>query len=147
VPFLCLIFAADCLDSYPRCLHNWKQAILAVAMALARHDSRLHFNAIEPGLNSTTGLRGSDVGVFVRFLQKFVIPILVPLFMPFFKILSTSKRAASVITTILIDPSSQSGVYCDEGGHPMQGSALVHDPKFQDSVVTETRASLTTVRA
>jgi NAD(P)-dependent dehydrogenase (short-subunit alcohol dehydrogenase family) len=33
-----------------------KQAIFAAAMAFARETPRLHFNAIEPGLNPTTGL-------------------------------------------------------------------------------------------
>jgi NAD(P)-dependent dehydrogenase (short-subunit alcohol dehydrogenase family) len=124
-----------------------KQAILAAAMAFARETPRLHFNAIEPGLNPTTGLGGSDVGAFVRFLQRFVVPLLVPLFMPFFKILSTPKRAARVITKILIDASGQTGVYYDEGGHPLQGSAVVLDPRFQDRVVAETRALLATVPA
>jgi NAD(P)-dependent dehydrogenase (short-subunit alcohol dehydrogenase family) len=119
-----------------------KQAILAAAMAFARETPRLHFNAIEPGLNPTTGLGGSEVGAFVRFLQRFIIPILVPLLMPFFKILSTPKRAARVITKIMTDASGQAGVYYDEGGRPMLGSALVRDPKFQDRVVAETRALL-----
>ena len=122
-----------------------KQAILAAAMAFARETPRLHFNAIEPGLNPTTGLGGSDVGAFVRFLQRFIIPLLVPLLMPFIKILSTPKRAAHVITKIMTDASGQAGVYYDEGGHPMQGSALVHNPKFQDRVVGETRALLSTM--
>jgi NAD(P)-dependent dehydrogenase (short-subunit alcohol dehydrogenase family) len=122
-----------------------KQAILAAAMAFARETPRLHFNAIEPGLNPTTGLGGGDVGAFVRFLQTFVIPLLVPLLMPFIKILSTPKRAARVITKILIDASDQTGVYYNEGGHPMLGSALVRDPKFQDRVVAETRDLLSTV--
>src|ERR1700726_2296050 len=77
-----------------------KQAILAAAIAFARDTPRLHFNAVEPGLNPTTGLGGADVGAFVRFLQTFVIPLLVPLLMPFIKILSTPKRAARVITKI-----------------------------------------------
>ena len=122
-----------------------KQAILAAAMALARETPRLHFNAIEPGLNPTTGLGGSDAGALVRFLQTFVIPLLVPLLMPFIKILSTPKRAARMITDIMIDAHGQTGVYYDERGHPMQGSALVRDPKFQDRVVAETRALLATV--
>jgi len=122
-----------------------KQAILAAAMALARETPRLHVNAIEPGLSPTTGLGRGDAGVFVRFLQTFIVPILVPLLMPFIKILSTPKRAARVITKILIDASGQTGVYYDEGGHPMKGSALVRDPKFQDRVVAETRALLATV--
>jgi hypothetical protein len=65
--------------------------------------------------------------------------------MPFIKVLSTPKRAARVITTVMIDASGQTGVYCDEGGHPMLGSALVRDPKFQDRVVAETRALLSTL--
>ena len=124
-----------------------KQAMLAAAMAFARETKRLHFNAIEPGLNPATGLGGDDVGAFVRFLQRFLVPLLVPLLMPFIKILSTPKRAARIITRVLIDASGQTGVYYDEGGHPMQGSALVRDPKFQDRVVAETRALLATVPA
>ncbi|WP_315832202.1 hypothetical protein [Bradyrhizobium prioriisuperbiae] len=50
-----------------------------------------------------------------------------------------------MIAKILIDTSGQTGVYCDEGGHPMQGSALLRDRKFQDRVVAETRALLSTV--
>jgi NAD(P)-dependent dehydrogenase (short-subunit alcohol dehydrogenase family) len=122
-----------------------KRAILAAAMAFARETPRLHFNAIEPGFNPTTGLGGGDVGAFVRFLQTFVIPILVPLLMPFIRILSTPKRAARVITRILVDASGQTGVYYDERGHPMQGSAIVSDRKFQDRVVAETRALLLTI--
>jgi len=120
-----------------------KQAILAAAMALAREIPRLRFSAIEPGLNLTTGL-GNASG-FVRFLQRFVFPLLVPVLMPFIKILSTPKRAARVITDILTDASGQTGVYYDEGGHPMLGSTLVRDPAFQDRVVAETRALLSTI--
>jgi NAD(P)-dependent dehydrogenase (short-subunit alcohol dehydrogenase family) len=76
-----------------------KQCILAAAMAFARETPRLHFNAIEPGLNLTTGLGGSEVGPFLHFLQRFVIPLLVSLLMPFIKILSTPKQAAHVITS------------------------------------------------
>jgi NAD(P)-dependent dehydrogenase (short-subunit alcohol dehydrogenase family) len=122
-----------------------KQAILAAAMAFARETHRLRFNAIEPGVNPTTGLGGADVGGFMRFLQKRIIPLFVPLLRPFIKILSTPKRAARVITKILIDASGQTGVYYDEGGRPMLGSALVRDPKFQDRVVAETRALLAAI--
>jgi NAD(P)-dependent dehydrogenase (short-subunit alcohol dehydrogenase family) len=122
-----------------------KQCNLATVMAFARETPRLHFYAVEPGVNPTTGLGGGDVGAFPRFLQRCIIPLLVPLFMPFFKILSTPKRAAHVIAKTLIDASGQTGVYYDEGGHPMQGSALVRDPEFQDRVVAETRALLATV--
>ena len=121
-----------------------KQAVLASALAFARETPRLRFNAIEPGVNPSTGL-GGDAGAFVRFAQAFVMPLLVPLLMPFIKILSTPKQAARVIAKILIDASGETGIYYDEGGHPMQGSALVRDPKFQDRVVAETRALLATV--
>ncbi len=119
-----------------------KQCNLATVMVLARETPRLCFNAVEPGFNPATGLGGRDAGAFVRFLQRSIIPLLVPLFLPFMKILSTSKRAAQVITKIMIDTSGQTGIYFDEGGHAMQGSALVQDPKFQDRVVGETRALL-----
>ncbi len=118
-----------------------KQAILAAAMAFARQTPRLHFCAIEPGLNPSTGL-GGDLGAFVRFLQTYIIPLLVPLLMPYIKILSTPKRAARVITKILIDASGRTGIYYGEHGQSMQGSTLVRDPKFQDRVVAETRALL-----
>ena len=121
-----------------------KQCNLAAAMAFARETPRLRFNAIEPGVNPTTGL-GGDVGAFVRFLQSSIIPLLVPLLMPFMAFLNTPKRAARVITKILIDASGQTGLYFDQSGHPIQGSALVRDPKFQDRIVTETRALLATV--
>ncbi|MDF2119976.1 SDR family NAD(P)-dependent oxidoreductase [Roseiarcaceae bacterium H3SJ34-1] len=124
-----------------------KQAILAAAMAFARETPRLRFNAVEPGLNPTTGLGVGDMGAFVRVLQRFVIPLLVPPLMLFIKVLSTPKRAARVITKILIDTSGRTGVYYDEGGHPMLGSALVRDPEFQDRVVAETRAFLSSAPA
>ncbi len=120
-----------------------KQSNLATVMVFARETPRLHFNAVEPGFNPTTGL-GRDANGFVRFLMKYIIPPLVPLFMPFMKVLSTPKRAARMITKILIDKSGKTGVYYDEGGHPMLGSSLVRDPKFQDRIVAETRALLAT---
>jgi len=119
-----------------------KQALLAAAMAFARETPRLHINAIEPGVNPTTGLGRADLSAFVRFVQKFIVPLLVPLLMPFIKILSTPKRAAREITKILINTSGQTGVYYDEGGRPMRSSALVRDPTFQDRVVAETRTFL-----
>ena len=122
-----------------------KQALLAAAMVFARETPRLHVNAIEPGLTVTTGL--GNAGGFLRLLQIVVFPLLVPLLMPFVRILSTPKRAGRVITKILINASGQTGVYYDEGGQPMAGSALVRDPKFQDRVVAETRALLSMVAA
>jgi NAD(P)-dependent dehydrogenase (short-subunit alcohol dehydrogenase family) len=119
-----------------------KQAILAAALAFAREFPRLHINAIEPGFNPMTGLGGDDVGSFVRFVKKFVMPALVPLLMLFIKILSTPERAAREIAKILVDTSGRTGIYYDERGLPMQGSALVRDSRFQDRVVAETRAFL-----
>lgn len=122
-----------------------KQALLAATMAFARENPRLRFNAIEPGFNPTTGLGGGDVGAFVRFLQKYVIPLIVPMIMPFMNILSTPQRAARVITGILTDPSGKTGIYYDEAGRPMQCSEIAHDQAFQDRVVTETRALLSQI--
>jgi NAD(P)-dependent dehydrogenase (short-subunit alcohol dehydrogenase family) len=119
-----------------------KQCTLATALEFARETPRLHVNAIEPGFMPGTGL-GRDAPVFVRFLAKYVLRLIVP----FMKYGSTPKRAARVITKILIDESGQTGVYFDEKGHPMLGSALVRDPKFTDRVVAETRTLLATVAA
>jgi hypothetical protein len=52
-----------------------------------------------------------------------------------------------VITQILTDASGLTGIYYDEGGQPMLGSTLVREPKFQDRVVAETRALLSTIPA
>jgi hypothetical protein len=73
----------------------------------------------------------------------YILPVLVP----FIKYMSTPKRAARVITRILIDQSGQTGIYYDEGGHPMAGSALIREPTFRSRVVAETRALLATVPA
>lgn len=50
-----------------------------------------------------------------------------------------------MITKILIDASGQTGVYYDESGRPMQGSALVRDLEFQDRVFAETCSLLASV--
>jgi NAD(P)-dependent dehydrogenase (short-subunit alcohol dehydrogenase family) len=121
-----------------------KQCNLATALVFARETPRLHFNAVEPGFNPTTSL-GRDANVVARLLVAGIAPLLVPLLMPFMKFLSTPKRAARVITTILTDTSGRTGVYYDEGGQPMSGSTLVRDPTFQDRVVAETRAWLSAV--
>lgn len=118
-----------------------KQAILAATMAFARETPRLHFNAVEPGVNPGTAL-SRDAGAFVGFLSRHLIPLLVPLLMPFIKVLSTPKRAARVITSVLTDTSGRTGIYYDESGNPMKSSSLVQDPQFQDRVVAETRKLL-----
>jgi hypothetical protein len=65
---------------------------------------------------------------------------------PHIKYWSTSKRAARVITKVLLNESGQTGIYYDEEGHPMFGSTLVRNQKFTARVVDETRALLSTVR-
>lgn len=118
-----------------------KQAVLAAVLALARETSRLRFNAVEPGVNPTTAL-SRDAGPVVRVLTKTLAPVLVPVLMPFVKVLNTPKRAGRIIAKVMLDASGESGVYFDERGHPMLGSAQVRDPAFQDRVVAETRALL-----
>src|ERR1700677_1969534 len=46
-----------------------KQCNLATVMVFARETPRLHFNAVEPGVNLTTGLGQRDANAFVRFLS------------------------------------------------------------------------------
>jgi NAD(P)-dependent dehydrogenase (short-subunit alcohol dehydrogenase family) len=119
-----------------------KQCTLASALALAREVPRLRINAVEPGFNPATSLGGADAGALVRFLQRYLVPLLVPLLMPFVKILTTTKRAGRMLSALLMDDAVKTGVYFDERGKPMRGSPLLHDPKFQDAVVRETRLFL-----
>ncbi len=114
-----------------------KQCNLATVLELARETPRLRFNAVEPGLNPGTAL-GREANVFVRFLLRYVLTLLAP----FLKYWSTPKRAARVITTALLNESGRTGVYYDERGRPMVGSARVRDPVFAGRVVAETRALL-----
>jgi NAD(P)-dependent dehydrogenase (short-subunit alcohol dehydrogenase family) len=118
-----------------------KQCTLATALEFARETPRLRFNAVEPGFNPGTSLGQRDVNGAVRLLAKYVLSPIAPLI----KGGSTSKRAARVITKIMINQSGQTGVYFDERGFPMPGSRLVRDPNFTARVVAETRALLTTI--
>lgn len=119
-----------------------KQCNIAAAMALARENPRLHVIAVEPGIMFNTGLHG-HMNIFVYILAYYMVPLLAP----FIKVLSTPRRAACVFTRILIDSSGKTGIYYDESGRPMQGSAFVCDPEFQDRVVAETRALLAMIPA
>lgn len=117
-----------------------KQCDLATVLAFARETPRLRFNAVEPGFNPSTGL-GRDANIALRLLAKYVLGPLAPLI----KYWSTPKRAARVITEVLTDESDATGVYYDENGKPMLGSAQVRDPAFAARVVAETRALLAPV--
>ncbi len=117
-----------------------KQCNIVTAMVLARENPRLHVHAMEPGIMFNTGLHG-NMNIFFVILAHAIVPLMAP----FVKVLSTPKRAARIITRILTDTSGQTGLYYDEGGHPMQGSALVRDPVFQNRVVSETRTFLKTL--
>jgi NAD(P)-dependent dehydrogenase (short-subunit alcohol dehydrogenase family) len=119
-----------------------KQCNLATVMALARETPRLRFNAVEPGFSPATGL-SRDTNVLLRFLGKYVLSPLAP----FIKYWSTPARAAKVITNAVLNEPGETGVYYDDRGRPMLGSTLARDPKFQDRVVAETRALLSTVSA
>ena len=119
-----------------------KQCILAATMALAREDRRFHYNAIEPGITRGTSLGGESTNAFVRF----VFGHLMALIPPFSHYSSTPEKSAKIITKVLTDDSGATGIYFDEKGQPMQGSAQASDPKFQDLVVAETRTLLATIQ-
>jgi NAD(P)-dependent dehydrogenase (short-subunit alcohol dehydrogenase family) len=119
-----------------------KQCNLATVLALAREVPRLRFNAVEPGFCPATSL-GRDANVFLRILSKSVLSLLAP----FITYWSTPPRAAKVITNVVLNEAQVTGVYFDERGRPMLGSVQVRDPEFQDRVVAETRALLSTVAA
>jgi NAD(P)-dependent dehydrogenase (short-subunit alcohol dehydrogenase family) len=119
-----------------------KQCNLATVLVFARETPRLRFNAIEPGFSPGTNL-GRDANAFIRLTMKYVLGPLAP----FIKYSTTPKIAARMITRVLTDDSGRTGVYYDEKGRPMNGSALVRDPEFSERVVAETRALLARVPA
>src|ERR1700689_783747 len=119
-----------------------KQCNLATVLAFARETPRLRFSAVEPGFSPATGL-SRDANVLLRFLGKYVLSP----FAPFIRYWSTPARAAKVITSAAVSEQAETGVYYDERGKPMLGSTLVRDPEFQDRVVAQTRALLSTVPA
>jgi len=119
-----------------------KQCNLATVLAFAREMPRLRFNAVEPGFSPATGL-GRDSNVVLRLLARYLLSPLAP----FVKYWSNPKTAARMITGVLTDGSDRTGVYYDEKGRPMNGSALVREPDFDDRVVAETRALLAQVPA
>ena len=64
---------------------------------------------------------------------------------PFRRYRSSPDRAARVVMTIVTDKSGGTGIYYDQAGQPMVGSALARDPEFQNRVVAETRAVLSMI--
>lgn len=124
-----------------------KQGNLATVMVFAKEMPRLYFNAVEPGVTMSTNLGHRNGTVLSRVLMKTVVPVLVQLLMPFMKFLSTPKRAARVITNVLLNPAGTTGMYYGEHGQRMQGSEQVRDPGFAESVVAQTRAFLASVPA
>jgi hypothetical protein len=81
-----------------------------------------------------------DANAFLGFLAKYVLQPIAP----HIKCWSSPELAAHVITKVLMNEEGKTGVYFDEKGHPMLGSAQVRDPKFAARVVAETRALLAT---
>ena len=118
-----------------------KQCILASAMAFARENPRLHFNAVEPGITRGTSLGGESTNAIVRFIFGYIMAMIPP----FSTYSSTPDKSAKLIAGVLTDESGRTGVYFDEKGQPMFGSTLSQDPKFQDLVVAETRSLLSKI--
>ncbi|WP_432825490.1 SDR family NAD(P)-dependent oxidoreductase [Dactylosporangium sp. CA-092794] len=117
-----------------------KQGNLATVYAFAREFPRLRFNAVEPGFNPGSDL-GRDANAALRLIAKYLLSPIAPMI----KYWSTPKVAARLITNVLTDQSRRTGVYYDEKGQPMAGSAQIRNTAFQDRVVAETRALLAAV--
>ncbi len=118
-----------------------KQGNLAAVLVMARETPRLRFRAVEPGVNPGSNL-GSDVPPAVHLIARALSPALALL--PHF---TTPRRAARVIARILTDPSDATGVYYDENGRPMTGSAQIRDTAYVDRYIAESRELLDTVPA
>jgi len=114
-----------------------KQANLASVFEFARELPRLRMNAVEPGINPTTGL-GREAPKPIRFLMKqFMTRV-----RPYKDFVSTPEQAGRVITKVLLNEADVSGVYFDEKGGRMQASERVRNPEFRARVMRETRALL-----
>lgn len=113
-----------------------------LALDFPEEDAARVEEIVEPGITPGTGL-ARDANIVLRFLFGQVLTLLPP----FSKYRSTPERAALVITQLLVNEPGKSGVYYDEKGQPMLGSACVRDLKFQDRVVAETRALLASIPA
>jgi hypothetical protein len=88
-----------------------------------------------------TNYLGRDAGAVLVFVSRYLLSPLAP------KYWSTPKRAARVITEVLTSDSDATGLYYDESGRLMLGSAQVRDPEYSDRVVAETRALLSALPA
>lgn len=114
-----------------------KQGNLATVFAFAREYPQLRLNAVEPGFNPGSNL-GRDANIGLKFLAKYVMSPLAPVI----KYWSTPKIASRMITKVLTEKSTDTGVYYDEKGKPMQASKQVSDPAFSDRFIAETRELL-----
>ena len=115
-----------------------KQGNLAAVFTLAREFPRLRFRAIEPGVNPGSNL--GEIPAPLRLLARALTPLLTVI--PHF---TTSKRAALVISRLVMDPSAATGIYIDENGDPLRASKQVSDPAFSDRYIAESRELLATV--
>ena len=118
-----------------------KLCVLVATMALARENPRLHYNAVEPGITRGTRLGGEEMNPTIHKIFGYLMSIIPP----FSKYSSTPEKSAKTIVKVLTETSGTTGVYFDEKGHPMIGSTLSQDTKFQECVVAETRALLKTI--
>jgi NAD(P)-dependent dehydrogenase (short-subunit alcohol dehydrogenase family) len=114
-----------------------KQCVLAAGLGLARENPRLHFNVVEPGITPGTGLGGVH-----NPLLGFLFGQIITRLPPFSQYRSTPDKSAKTIARAVTDTSGASGVYLDEKGKPMRGSALAHDRGFQDRLIADTRSFL-----
>ena len=120
-------------------LRDHEASTLATALAFARETPRLRFNAVELGLILTTGLGGRDAGGFVRFLQRYIFPLLVQILMPFIKILSTPKRAALVQVLATIGSSDSLDILISKAASP---TCPLESTKLGASATRLTRSAL-----
>ncbi len=114
-----------------------KQGNLATIFAFAREYPQLRFNAVEPGFNPGSNL-GRDANPALIFVLKHVLSPLAPMI----KYWSTPKISSRMITKVLTEKSTGTGMYYDENGNPMRASKQVSDPAFSDRFVAETRELL-----
>jgi NAD(P)-dependent dehydrogenase (short-subunit alcohol dehydrogenase family) len=111
-----------------------KQCLLVAALELARENPQLRINALEPGFAPATSL-GRDANIVVQWIAKYLLGPLAP----HMKYGSSPKRSGKLMADLMTGGGSESGVYFDEKGRPMNPSRQVQDSAFRQRVLSEIR--------
>jgi NAD(P)-dependent dehydrogenase (short-subunit alcohol dehydrogenase family) len=123
-------------DSYA----TTKGALLACALQFAGEYPHLKVNALEPGLTLGTGLGVEAQKPVLKFIAKYILPLIGPLFSN--RPNMSSPKKAGVLIARLVTTIDTTGVYYNEKGAPMEASKQMQDESFRAGLVADLRGFL-----